>query len=52
MIEEHPEEGVTTYHYTYTQFDKKNDYDDDMNYIGKKQTLPEEYIEKRAIEYW
>lgn len=66
MIEEHPEEGVTTYHYTYTQFDKKNnwterkvsyateydDYDDDMNYIGKKQTWPEEYIEKRTIEYW
>lgn len=66
MIEEHPEEGVTTYHYTYTKFDKKNnwterkvsyateydDYDDDMNYIGKKQTWPEEYIEKRAIEYW
>ena len=66
MIEEHPEEGVTTYHYTYTKFDKENnwterkvsyateydDYDDDMNYIGKKQTWPEEYIEKRAIEYW
>ena len=66
MIEEHPEEGVTTYHYTYTQFDKKNnwterkvsyateydDYDDDMNYIGKKQTWPKEYTEKRKIEYW
>lgn len=66
MIEEHPEEGVTTYHYTYTQFDKKNnwterqvsyateydDYDDDMNYIGKKQTWPKEYTEKRNIEYW
>lgn len=66
MIEEHPEEGVTTYHYTYTQFDKKNnwterqvsyvteydDYDDNMNYIGKKQTLPKEYLEKRTIEYW
>ena len=52
--------------HTYTKFDKKNnwterkvsyateydDYDDDMNYIGKKQTWPEEYIEKRAIEYW
>lgn len=66
MVEEHPEEGVTTYHYTYTQFDKKNnwterkvsyateydDYDDDMNYIGKKKTRPKEYIEKRNIEYW
>ena len=66
MIEEHPEEGVTTYHYAYAKFDKENnwterkvsyvteydDYDDDMNYIGKKQTWPEEYTEKRIIEYW
>lgn len=66
MIEKHPEEGETTYHYTYTQFDKKNnwternvsyateydDYDDDMNYIGKKQTFPQKYIERRHIEYW
>ena len=66
MVEEHPEEGVTTYRYTYTQIDKKDnwternvsyateydEYDDDMNYIGKKQTWPKEYIEKRSIEYW
>lgn len=66
MVEEHPEDGVTTYRYTYTKFDKHDnwiertvsyateydEYDDDMNYIGKKQTWPEEYTEKRNIEYW
>lgn len=66
MIEKHPEDGVTTRHYTYTQLDNEfnwterevsytqeyDDYDDDMNYIGKKQTASEKYIEKRRIEYW
>lgn len=66
MVEQHPEEGVTTYHYTYTHFDKCNnwterkvsytteydEYDDDMNYVGKNHTLPREYTEKRSIEYW
>lgn len=66
MVEEHPEEGTTTYRYTYTKFDNhKNwtqrnvictteyeDYDENMNYLGKKQTPPKEYIEKRIIEYW
>lgn len=65
MVEETPD-GIITYHYTYLKFDKKanwterkvsyvteyDEYDDDMNYIGKKRMSPEEYIEKRSIEYW
>ena len=66
MVQKHPEDGTATYRYTYTKFDKhKNwterkvrctieydDYDDNMNYIGKKQTSPKEYIENRTVEYW
>lgn len=66
MVEEHPENGATTFHYTYTQADDElnwterevsytqeyDDYDDDMNYIGKKRTSPQKYIERRHIEYW
>lgn len=66
LVEEHPRDGITTYHYTYIKFDKKDnwierkvvysteydEYDDDMNYIGKKQSAPNEYTEKRDIEYW
>ena len=66
MIEEHPENGVTTYDYTYTKFDDRKNwierevlrvieydhYDDNMNYIGKKQSPAEVYTEKRNIEYW
>lgn len=63
MIEEHPEEGVTTYHYTYTKFDKKNnwterkvsyateydDYDDDMNYIGKNKHGQKNTLRKEPL---
>ena len=66
MVEKHSADGTTTYHYTYTKFDKhKNwterkvsctieydDYDENMNYIGKKQTSPKEYIENRTVDYW
>ena len=66
MVQKHPEDGTATYRYTYTKFDKhKNwterkvcctieydDYDENMNYIGKKQTFPKEYIENRTVEYW
>ena len=66
MIEDHPENGVTTYDYTYTKFDDRKNwterevlrateydqYDDNMNYIGKMQTPAEVYTEKRNIEYW
>lgn len=66
MVEEHPENGVTTYDYTYTKFDDRKNwterevlrvieydqYDDAMNYIGKMQTPAEVYTEKRNIEYW
>lgn len=66
MVEEHPRDGITTYNYKYIKFDKKknwternvsfmteyDEYDDDMNYIGKKQTSVEAYTEKRNIEYW
>ena len=66
MIQEHPEEGNTTYRYTYTKFDKHKNwierkvsytteydkYDDNGNYIGDEYTAPEEYTEKRTIEYW
>lgn len=66
MIEDHPENGVTTYDYTYTKFDNRKNwterkvlrvieydhYDDDMNYLGKMQTPAEVYTEKRNIEYW
>ena len=66
MVEEHPRDGITTYNYKYIKFDKKknwternvsfmteyDEYDDDMNYIGKKQTPAEVYTEKRKIEYW
>ena len=66
MVKEHPRDGITTYNYKYIKFDKKknwternvsfmteyDEYDDDMNYIGKKQTSVEVYTEKRNIEYW
>ena len=66
MIQEHPEEGNTTYRYTYTKFDKHKNwierkvsytteydkYDDNGNYVGDEYTAPEEYTEKRTIEYW
>ena len=66
MVQKHTADGTATYRYTYTKFDKRknwterkvsciveyDDYDDNMNYIGKKQTSPNEYIEHRTIEYW
>lgn len=66
MIQEHPEEGNTTYRYTYTKFDNHKNwierkvsytteydkYDDNGNYIGHEYTDPKEYTEKRTIEYW
>ena len=27
-------------------------YDDNGNYVGDEYTAPEEYTEKRTIEYW
>lgn len=66
MVRDHPEEGVTTYHYTYTKFDKHKNwierkisysteydkYDENGDYIGDEYTSPKEYTEKRDIEYW
>lgn len=66
MIEEHPEDGITTYKYEYIKFDKKDnwiernvsyvteydEYDEDFNYVGKKKTEPYKYKEIREIEYW
>lgn len=59
---DHPEEGVTTYHYTYTKFDKHKNwierkisysteydkYDENGDYIGDEYTSPKRiHREKR-----
>lgn len=48
MVEKHSADGTTTYHYTYTKFDKQK------NWIERKVSCAnsEEYTEKRTIEYW
>lgn len=48
MVENHPDYGTVTCHYTYTKFDKQK------NWIERKVNCADskEYTEKRTIEYW